>query len=54
VYLAGLGLMVVGAAVVVLLALVAAGLTYVVSVLLRILAVPGDVLRSRRTPVPTT
>ena len=54
VYLAGLALVVVGAAVVIVLALIAAGLTYVVSVLLRILAVPGDVLRSRRTPVPTT
>jgi hypothetical protein len=53
-YLAGLGLVRVGAAIVIVLALIAAGATYVLSVVLRILAVPGDVLRARRTPVPTT
>jgi hypothetical protein len=54
VYLAALGLGRLGALLVILLALVAAGLTYVFGVLLRILAVPGDVLRARRPPVPTT
>ena len=54
VYLAGLGLVVVLAAIVIVLALIAGGVTYLFSVILRILAVPGDVLRARRTPVPTT
>jgi hypothetical protein len=35
-------------------ALVAAGLVYALTVALRLVAVPGDVIRGWRAPVPTT